>query len=293
MHDDYYLGIDAGGTKCRAAVFCRGNVLLGTGVSGPANPVNGLQLAQDSIVQSVYQALNDAGLHQVAFKQLNVGAGIAGLHLPMMQHAMSQWQHPFKSFYCTTDLHAAVTGMHQGRDGGVIILGTGFSALGIVNGVQHAIGGYGFPINAQGSGSWLGLQAIEAVLLAFDGIGPETSMLKAVTQHEGLLCLATGLNQGNSAEFAKFAPLVFEHADQGDLLAKAIIEQATEFLQAVIKRLNILGVTEIVLVGSVAQRLQSRLQGNFAQSIVQGKASTEFGAITLAKKRLAKTEDKK
>ncbi|GAC35063.1 BadF/BadG/BcrA/BcrD ATPase family protein [Paraglaciecola polaris] len=286
MHDDYYLGIDGGGTQCRAAIYSSDSILLGSGIGGPANPVNGLSLAQDAILQAATQALDDAKLKHVALSQLNVGAGIAGLHLPSMQLAMELWQHPFKSFYCTTDLHAAVTGMHQGKDGGVIILGTGFSALGMVNGVQHSIGGYGFPINAEGSGSWLGLQAVKAALLAYDDIGPATSMLKAMTQQEDILSLATRLNQGSSTEFATFAPLVFEHAAQGDLLAKAIVEQATEFLQRVIRKLNAMGVSDIVLVGSVAHRLQSRLKENFSHSIVAGKASAEFGAMLLAKTSL-------
>lgn len=283
MAEYYYLGIDAGGTQCKASLYSHDQQLLGTGISGPSNPVNGLEIAQNAIVKAAESALKTASLTHVGLNQLCVGAGVAGLHLPSLQHAMEQWRHPFHSFYCTTDLHAAVTGMHQGQDGGVIILGTGFSALGKVKNELHAIGGYGFPINAEGSGAWLGLQAVKSVLLAHDGIGPHTSMLAAMTEHEDVLTLASRLNHTSSTEFATFAPLVFAHAEQGDLLAKAIIEQATEFLQRVILRLNDLGVEEIVLVGSVAQRLQNRLKKSIRECIVPGKASAEYGAMLLAK----------
>lgn len=283
MAEYYYLGIDAGGTQCKAALYSHDQQLLGTGISGPSNPVNGLEIAQNAIVQAAESALISASLTHVGLNQLCVGAGVAGLHLPSLQEAMEQWQHPFHSFYCTTDLHAAVTGMHQGQNGGVIILGTGFSALGMVDGAMHSIGGYGFPINAEGSGSWLGLQAVKAVLLAHDGIGPYTSLITGMTKNEDIMSLATRLNHGTSTEFATFAPLVFEHAKQGDLLAKALIEQATEFLQRVILRLNDLGVEEVVLVGSVALRLQNRLKATVNQAIVPGKASAEYGAMLLAK----------
>ncbi|WP_166422567.1 BadF/BadG/BcrA/BcrD ATPase family protein [Paraglaciecola sp. 20A4] len=286
MHEQFYLGIDAGGTQTRAALYDHNNVLIGEGAGGPGNPVNGLHLAQASIVQAAENALFNAHLINVSLDQLHLGAGIAGLHLPSQQEAMKQWQHPFKSLFCTTDLHAAVTGMHQGEDGGVIILGTGFSALGVVKGVMHPIGGYGFPINAQGSGSWLGLQAVEASLLAHDDIGTPTSMLTAMTEQEDILSLATRLNHATSTEFASFSPLVFEHASQGDLVAKAILEQATEFLQRVILQLNKLGISEVVLVGSVAQRLHSRLNTRCSSCLVAGKASAEFGAMLLAKKNL-------
>lgn len=283
MAHTYYLGIDAGGTQCKAALYDKDGNCVGKGLGGPGNPVNGLALAQNGLIEAANSALKDANLNSVNVQQLQVGAGIAGLHLPAMQQAMEQWRHPFHSFYCTTDLHAAVTGMHQGQDGGVIILGTGFSALGKVKNELHAIGGYGFPINAEGSGAWLGLQAVKSVLLAHDGIGPHTSMLAAMTEHEDVLTLASRLNHASSTEFATFAPLVFAHAEQGDLLAKAIIEQATEFLQRVILRLNATGVDAIVLVGSVAQRLQSRLKKPISECIVQGKASAEYGAMLLAK----------
>ena len=290
MYEQFHLGIDAGGTQTRAALYDHNNALLGEGVGGPGNPVNGVHVAQASIVQAVENALLNANLANVNLAKLHIGAGIAGLHLPSLQEAMKQWQHPFQSLFCTTDLHAAVTGMHQGDDGGVIILGTGFSALGVVKGVMHPIGGYGFPINAQGSGSWLGLQAVEASLLAHDNIGTPTSMLTAMTEQEDILSLATRLNHATSTEFATFSPLVFEHAAQGDLVAKAILEQATEFLQRVILQLNALGVGEIVLVGSVAQRLYCRLNTRCSSSIVEGKASAEFGAMLLAKKNLDNTQ---
>jgi glucosamine kinase len=44
-----YIGIDGGGTKCRARIITEDQRVLGTGVGGPANPFHGVQQTKDSI----------------------------------------------------------------------------------------------------------------------------------------------------------------------------------------------------------------------------------------------------
>ena len=38
--EQIFIGIDDGGTKCRATVFSSQNGVLGTGLGGPANPLH-------------------------------------------------------------------------------------------------------------------------------------------------------------------------------------------------------------------------------------------------------------
>ena len=62
----------------------------------------------------------------------------------------------------------ACLGAHGGRDGGIVIAGTGSVGLAMVNGREFRIGGYGFPISDEGSGAEIGLHAIRLALRAHD-----------------------------------------------------------------------------------------------------------------------------
>ncbi|WP_158972526.1 BadF/BadG/BcrA/BcrD ATPase family protein [Paraglaciecola sp. L3A3] len=281
----YYVGVDGGGTHCRASIYDNNLNLIGRGHGGPANPVNGLEIAQRSIMQSIDQAITHSGI-KCSYSHLIVGAGLAGLHLPSLHKAMSSWSHPFKYLAITDDAHIAVLGAHNGNNGAIIILGTGFSAVGIKDEKQVSIGGYGFPINAVCSGSWFGLEIIKAVLLDFDQIGPETSMTKAVIADESPIELATRLNNGKAFEFAKYAPLVFKHAKNGDVLAQNIIKLGTSTINKVIEKFISEEIEAISFVGGVAPHIVECLDNKNKQYIVPCHESPEYGAMIFAKQKM-------
>ncbi|MBU3020529.1 BadF/BadG/BcrA/BcrD ATPase family protein [Aestuariibacter sp. A3R04] len=279
----FFIGIDGGGSHCRALLQDANGTYLGEGQGGPANPVNGVQLAQSAILDACAQAIGQAGLPQSALSSCCVGAGLAGLHLPAMAKAMENWVHPFQSMCVTTDLHAAILGAHQGRDGAVLILGTGFSALAISKNRELALGGMGFPVNALGSGSWLGLEAVKAVLLAADELGPETLLQELLLANTSSVELAQKTVNGDATIFGRFAPLVFEAAAKGDAVAEGLLNQAAAFAERVIRKMTTFGAPETVLIGSVAHALRSRLAPQIQELITEGEASPQAGAILFAK----------
>ncbi|MGS0727096.1 ATPase, partial [Shewanella sp. 0m-11] len=50
--ESLYIGIDGGGSKCRATIYTRDYRVLGTGVAGRANPLHGLAQTFQSIEES-------------------------------------------------------------------------------------------------------------------------------------------------------------------------------------------------------------------------------------------------
>ncbi|MFC4653877.1 BadF/BadG/BcrA/BcrD ATPase family protein [Rheinheimera marina] len=277
-----FVGIDGGASHCRALLQNTAGVSLGSGKSGPANPVNGLEQCKNSILAAVTEALQQAGLSTADFSRLVVGAGLAGLHLPAMRDAMASWQHPFHSLYLTTDLHAAAAGAHQGLDGAVLILGTGFSSLANVAGKQTQVGGYGFPINATCSGSWFGLEAVKAVLLDADGVGLPTSLTQSMLACCSATELAQQLMNASATEFARYAPLVFSAADAGDKVSLGLIQQGASFVNQVIRRLLACGADRLALIGGITERIKPWLDPQLAACITPALASPEQGAILLA-----------
>ncbi len=57
--DRLFLGIDGGGSKCRAILVSSTNECLGAGVAGPANPFQDEEQAFHSVMEATGLALED------------------------------------------------------------------------------------------------------------------------------------------------------------------------------------------------------------------------------------------
>ncbi|SEH55689.1 glucosamine kinase [Rheinheimera pacifica] len=281
-----FAGIDAGGSHCRVRLEDETGTLLGEGRSGAANLGLGWPQVEANICQALNAALQQAGLNSSAYARLHVGAGFAGAHLAGLKATALQWQHPFASWHVTTDLHAACYGAHGGEAGSVIILGTGFSAIGLTEHGETLLGGYGFPINAVCSGAGLGLQAVQAVLLALDALAPATVLTVLLQRHfnGGAALMAEQLLQATPQQYAELAPLVFQAADSGDAVALAMLQQAFNF----ISRLNQqLPPGRCCLLGGVGQRLLTYLPQTQRSRFSAPLAPATVGAIYYARRQLA------
>ena len=249
------IGVDGGGSHCRAWLFNAAGQVLGQGHSGPANPVGGFDSSVAAIVAAATIAIQDAALPSTLLGQLPLAAGLAGLHLPQFYQQFQAWQHPFASLHLTTDLQIAAYGVHQQHDGAVYILGTGFSALATVGERQLALGGYGFPINCHASGSWFGLEAVKAVLLARDGLAPATMLSTLLDEQLSSADLANQFLGQGPAVYARLAPLVFQAALAADAVALRIRAEAVCFAEQVVRRLLAFGAPSVGFVGGVAEQL--------------------------------------
>jgi len=280
-----FMGIDGGGTKCRVRIESETGQLLGVGLGGTANPSQGIIKVANSIITATEMALNEAGLPMSCMKNLIVGAGLAGLHLTKYQQMMEEWAHPFKSFYLTDDLQTALLGAHQGEDGAVIIVGTGFSAMSHVNGEKTAIGGYGFLMAEHCSGSWIGHQAVQAALLDFDHLGENTLLTEMLeNKFNGRGCQLANTFVGSSPkDYGALAPLVFIAAEKQDLVALKILRESREFITRVIELLAKNNPVRMSLVGGIAEQLKPSFTREVLEQLSDPKQSPEQGAIHFAK----------
>lgn len=284
-----FAGIDAGGSHCRVRLEDESGKLLGEGHSGAANLGLGWPRVEANVWQALNAALQQTGLDSNAYGRLHVGAGFAGAHLAVLKATALQWQHPFASWHVTTDLHAACYGAHGGGAGSVIILGTGFSAIGLTGQDETLLGGYGFPINAVCSGAGLGLQAVQAVLLALDGLAPATRLSGLLQQHfdGGAVLMAEQLLQATPQQYAELAPLVFQAADSGDAVALEMLQQALDFIATLRRQLP---AGRCCLLGGVGQRLLTYLPAAQHSSFTSPLAPATVGAVYYARQQLARAE---
>lgn len=282
-----YIGIDGGGTKCRASIMTDDLQVLGTGVGGPANPFHGVQQAKDSIRTAAELALIDAGLPPAAMGQLIAGAGLAGVNVPSLYDVMSDWQHPFKQMFLTTDLHIACLGAHNRDEGAVMIAGTGSCGYSYVNNASLFLGGHGFPIGDKGSGAWMGLEAIQAVLLDSDNLGPATILSHSISrflQAEGVM-IVDKMFGAKSSDYAKFAIFVVDAADAGDEVAISIVKDGAAYMSAVARRLWATQPGRMSIIGGLAPRLIPWMDKDMADNLSPALYQPEFGAVYFAKQQ--------
>lgn len=284
--DTLFLGIDGGGTKCRSCLVSSNGEILGEGLAGPANPAHaGLSKAVQSITDAAEQAVKSAGLKKSDFNRVVACAALAGVNLPGTFKSMKEWKHPFAEWFVTTDLHGACLGAHGGKDGAVIVCGTGSCGFVHVNGKSHLYGGHGFTFGDKGSGAWLGLEAVKAVMVAHDGLAPKTILTDAIKEVHGVsgLQIVEKLNKAPSSEFAKLAPAIFAAADQGDAVAISIVRDGASYIDALARKLLLMKPPRFSMIGGIATPIQKWLSVDVAEQIKPPLEQPEMGAIHYAR----------
>src|SRR5206468_1822974 len=118
----------------------------------------------------------------------------------------------------------------------VIISGTGSIVYGRNQQSEAArAGGWGHMIGDEGSGYWIGREALAAVMRAGDGRGPETQLQADVVAHFGIADLSRlpGIVYDRDVprkSVAALGPIVDRAAGQGDAVARRILDTAADEL---------------------------------------------------------------
>lgn len=123
------------------------------------------------------------------------------------------------------------------NDGVVLISGTGSVCFGKKNQNQFRVGGLGRVLGDEGSGYFIGIQALKAALAHEYGWGVNTSLineLKKLFDVPELKQLIRPIMAGEitPGQIASSVPIVFEHAfEKNDPVAQAILDQAAQQLR--------------------------------------------------------------
>lgn len=279
-----FLGIDGGGSKCKAVIVDAAGRVLGEGGGGPANPYQQFEQSLNSIKRATHDALAAAGLAASDIGSLHACLGLAGVNLPVVHQRMRQWPHPYASLRIVSDLHVACIGAHAGGDGAVMIAGTGSCGYARVQQQEWQYGGHGFPAGDKGSGAWLGLEAVKQALLTLDGFADATLLtqqLLTALQVNDAIELIERVGQGASA-YAKLAPLVFASAEAGDPVARAIIGQGADYLSTLARKLLHAKPPRLALIGGIAPLMTPWLAPDIQAALSPALEAPEHGAVRVA-----------
>lgn len=286
MTEPLLFGVDGGGTRCRARLCRWSGEAIGEGFSGPANIRFGLEESFAAILEAVKQCLTTAGLRPQDRARMIGCLALAGASEPENLTAAQRHPHPFQRIVITTDVHAACVGAHRGADGGVVIVGTGSIGWAEVAGLHYRIGGWGFPLSDEGSGAWIGSEALRQVLWAHDGRATWTPALVEIFSefHNSPHAIVRFMSQARPGDFARFAPVIVSHASRDDPAAAELMYLAARHIEALLMRLAALGVDRLSLVGGLADAMTPWLAPAVANDLVAPSGDALSGALQLARK---------
>ncbi|MBL0545711.1 N-acetylglucosamine kinase [Aeromonas jandaei] len=258
---EYWVGVDGGGTHTRARIRDRAGKLLGEGRAAGSNLELGITHAHANVLAAIASARLTAGLGIESEQQMGVGLALASAELADCYHALLEMPFPFAIVKLTSDAFGACLGAFGGREGAILIAGTGSVGLVYQNHQIRTCSGRGFPISDLGSGAWLGLRAIQQSLLCHDGILPPSTLAIRLLDHfkRDQAEVVRWAARAIPADYGRFAPWVFDAASDGDDLANQLLDETCTQLTTLLEGMKLLGATEIALLGGIGTRLAPRL----------------------------------
>ncbi len=233
----FYLGIDGGQSSTTAFLADETGRVIGRGHGGPCNHVRaseGRAKFERAIGACLDQACRQAGLDRNTIVFASVCLGFSGGAED--KDAYSRELIRSAKYKITHDAEIALSGAAAGEPGIIAIAGTGSMAFGRnAAGNSARAGGWGYVFGDEGGAFDVTRRALRACLREEEGWGPETKL-------RALLLEATAAEDANDllhrfytdeyprTRIASFAPLVTEAAEDGDEIARQILNRAAEKL---------------------------------------------------------------
>ncbi|HEY5381066.1 MAG TPA: BadF/BadG/BcrA/BcrD ATPase family protein [Acidobacteriaceae bacterium] len=229
----YFVALDGGGTKTECWVADETRALGRS--SGPTVKIMnvGEQAATERLQTLVRETLAAAGVAGSAITRTCFGlAGSSSDEVRLWAEATLR-KLLGGEILLTGDEEIALDAAFRGGPGVLVIAGTGSHVTGrCADGSRVTAGGWGPMLGDEGSGNWIGLEAIRAGLRAKDR-SVETCLLREIEQTwkvEGLGELVARANLRERPEFAALAEVVASCAESGDVLARGVLERAGQEL---------------------------------------------------------------
>ncbi len=280
-HAPLFLGVDGGATRCRARLRDAEGTALAEAVGAAANihvDFAAAVAAVRAVVDEVVQRGGDCDRGLIA-----MGLGLAGFKQGSDQTRVAAAFPGFRLVCAANDAATACIGAHAGADGGLVIAGTGSAAIARVEGKETIIGGRGFALGDDGSGSHIGFHALRAAMRAYDGLQPASALTDDIVAEFGgdPVAMMNWARDAKPGDFGAFAPRVFKHAATHDRNALEIVNAAAHAIGALTRRVVALGAERVALVGGVGDAMRPYFEPDVAARLSTPLYDPTDGAILL------------
>ena len=289
---EFLLAVDGGGSGTRAIVARRDGRILARAEAGPSALSQGVSAAWEQVRYAIAAGFAQAGLDRPEWPKCALAAGLSGVHNEFQREAFRALLPAFARIVLVTDGYTTLFGAHAGNPGLIVASGTG--SVGEVlhaDGRHDVVGGWGFPVGDEGSGAWLGLNAMRIAQSALDGRATSGALARAIFGRCGMSrqALAAWMASAGQFDYAQLAPEVFGFEDV-DLAASDLLAQSCHHLEAMVVALDPQQTLPVAICGSIGQRLQGRLATAVRRRCVPAAMGPTEGALLLLRTALEKKQ---
>lgn len=279
---NFVVGIDGGGTSCRAAVADASGKVLGRAKGGPSNIRSDFDNALANIVDCTRAAFGEAGLDPARIGEASAVLGLAGANVGDYK-ARLEVALPFRANRIESDALIALEGAIGPGDGAIGVLGTGSVYLARRGEEVRGIGGWGFMVGDQGSGAKLGWDLLQETLLTHDGVHTGSALADVIMQRFGNdpSAVVEFTTNAKPADYGTFAPLVFENAGK-DAVADRVLGRALVQVEEALDALKLIEGERLCLLGGLAPLYAVRLPERHRRKLQHPLQDALGGAVSLA-----------
>ncbi len=245
-----YLGVDGGGTKTHSVIINDDKTILGEGFNGAGNPLRvGVENAIKHIFSAIEKACDSGNLSKGDIVSAQLGlAGVRREDLRYLIRNRFREILRIRKVEVTTDAEIALYAATEGKEGLVIIAGTGSVCMGKnAKSEMASAGGWGPLAGDEGGGAGIARRALQAIAKSSDGRGKPTKLADYAVDYFRAgrledLSVAIYAPQVDNARVAGFAQYVSQAATEGDEVANELLAEAGRELglaaSAVIQKLR-------------------------------------------------------
>lgn len=293
----YYIGIDSGGTKCELLIVSdEKKTIFNKLYKGVHYSVSGVKIYSDSVTEFIKDSLKLSKLSLIDCEGICIG--VAGAREDKDRADLKkafEKKLKFGKILVTTDAMTALYGAFEGKEGIILISGTGSVLYGFSNDKITRVGGWGRIIGDEGSGYWIGKRALNLVAKEYDRKKTEPSLFaKKLKEKTGIE--KKNINQRTFDpyfEIQKLAPLVIECALKNCKLSLKVVDEAvgglTEHIKTFLEISKRKKPINISFIGSIienknilSEKLKKEIKKLKIVNVITKKHSSAFGAILLA-----------
>lgn len=244
---NYYVGIDGGGTKTAFACYneekeCVAECILESCHVLQVDREKAISILKQGLERLAQSLKNDVDVH------FYICAGLAGYgkDKELRKRIESICEESFKNhkYVICNDGETALAGALNGKDGILVISGTGSIAYSTLQGHTERSGGWGYMLGDEGSAYWIGKKLLQEYTKQCDGRHSRTDLVEFVKNSlklkddYDLISYTANILKNDRGKIAKLALLVNDLAKKNDKAALRIYDEAAREIAEIIHSLS-------------------------------------------------------
>ena len=232
--------------------------------------------------------MKEAGLESEPLDTIPAYLGLAGFNVGTNTSTVAA-RLPFERVRFEDDAVIALQGALGDADGVIASLGTGSVYYGRQGKTIRRAGGWGFTVGDLGGGARLGQALLQETLLAHDNVRPGSPLTQQVMTEFGddPVRLYNYAQRSKPSDFARLAPLIFEHAERGDAVGTVLVRDAVTHVNAALAAVTCPECEALCLLGGLAPLYAPRIDARFRAILKAARGDALTGAVELGLREFA------